>query len=89
MTLAVTAVSGQLGREIAQKLIALPGGAAVIGLARTPTKVTDLGIEVRPGDYDQPKQLETSLRGVDALVIVSGLAPPDARMNYARKLVTL
>lgn len=87
MTYAVTAVSGQLGAEIARKLIALPGGARVIGLARTPARVTDLGIEVRPGDYDQPEQLQTSLTGVDALVIVSGMAPPEGRIQQHRNVI--
>lgn len=87
MTYAVTAVSGQLGLEIARKLIALPGDAPVIGLARTPAKVTDLRIEVRPGDYDQPEQLQTSLAGVDALVIVSGMAPPEERIQQHRNVI--
>jgi NAD(P)H dehydrogenase (quinone) len=87
MTLAVTAVSGQLGHEIATKLIALPGGAPVIGLARTPAKVTDLGIDIRPGDYDQPDQLKTSLHGVDALVIVSGMAAPEDRIQQHRNVI--
>ncbi|UYV38091.1 SDR family oxidoreductase [Rhodobacteraceae bacterium D3-12] len=86
-TFAVTAVSGQLGHEIARKLIALPGGASVIGLARTPTKVTDLGVELRPGDYDQPDQLQTSLEGVDALLIVSGMAPPEDRIQQHRNVI--
>lgn len=86
-TYAVTAVSGQLGHEIARKLIALPGGDPVIGLARTPAKVTDLGIEVRPGDYDEPDQLKASLEGVDALVIVSGMAPPEDRIQQHRNVI--
>lgn len=87
MTYAVTAVSGQLGHEIARKLIALPGTTPVIGLARTPEKVIDLGVEVRPGDYDQPEQLRTSLQGVDALVIVSGMAPPEDRIQQHRNVI--
>jgi len=87
MTYAVTAVSGQLGREITCKLIALPGGAPVIGLARSPGKVSDLGIEVRPGDYDRPGQLQTSLAGVDALVIVPGMAPPENRIQQHRNVI--
>lgn len=86
-TYAVTAVSGQLGREIASKLIDLPGDATVIGLARTPGNVTDLAIDVRPGDYDQPEQLEVSLKGVDALVIVSGMAPPEDRIGQHRNVI--
>jgi NAD(P)H dehydrogenase (quinone) len=86
-TYAVTAVSGQLGREIARKLIDLPGDAPVIGLARTPENVSDLAIDVRPGDYDQPEQLETSLKGVDALVILSGMAPPEDRIQQHRNVI--
>ncbi|WP_272010407.1 NAD(P)H-binding protein [Roseovarius sp. ZX-A-9] len=87
MTYAVTAVSGQLGRAIAEKLKALPQGRPVIGLARTPGKVSGLGIELRPGDYDQPEQLQTSLKGVDALVIVSGMAPPEERIQQHRNVI--
>ena len=54
MTIAVTAVSGQLGGEIARKLIDMSNGEAVIGLARTPGNAQNLGIEVRDGDYGQP-----------------------------------
>ncbi|MEP1327341.1 NAD(P)H-binding protein [Pseudophaeobacter sp.] len=87
MTVAVTAVSGHLGREIALKLIAQTDSPPVIGLARTPGHVTDLGIEVRPGDYDQPEQLETSLAGVDALVIISGMAAPEDRIQQHRNVI--
>ena len=87
MTVAVTAVSGHLGREIALKLVAQTDSPPVIGLARTPGHVTDLGIEVRPGDYDQPEQLETSLAGVDALVIISGMAAPEDRIQQHRNVI--
>lgn len=86
-TYAVTAVSGHLGRAIAEKLIALPGDASVIGLARTPGKVTGLAIEVRPGDYDRLEQLQASLAGVDALVIVSCMAPPEERIQQHRNVI--
>lgn len=87
MTVAVTAVSGHLGREIALKLVAQTDSPPVIGLARTPGHVTDLGIEVRPGDYDQPEQLESSLAGVDALVIISGMAAPEDRIQQHRNVI--
>ncbi len=87
MTNAVTAVSGQLGREIATKLARLPGGEPVIGLARTPERAAGLGIEVRPGDYNQPDQLRTSLAGVDRLVLVSGMDAPDARIPQHRNVI--
>ncbi len=87
MTYAVTAVSGQLGRAIAETLVALPGGVPVVGLARSPGKVADLGIDLRPGDYNRPEQLQASLAGVDALVIVSGMAPPDERIQQHRNVI--
>ena len=87
MRYAVTAVSGQLGQEIARKLIERTDHASVIGLARTPGNAPELGIEVRPGDYDQPDALRTSLAGVDALVLVSGMAPPEDRIGQHRNVI--
>jgi NAD(P)H dehydrogenase (quinone) len=87
MRYAATAVSGQLGQEIARKLIERTDHASVIGLARTPGNATELGIEVRPGDNDQPDALRTSLAGVDALVLVSGMAPPEDRIGQHRNVI--
>lgn len=87
MRYAVTAVSGQLGQEIARKLIALTDRSSVVGLARTPGHAPDLGIELRPGDYDKPDALRTSLNGVDALVLVSGMAPPEDRIQQHRNVI--
>lgn len=87
MIYAVTAVSGQLGREIALKLIGKIGASNVIGLARTAARVEGLGIEFRPGDYDKPDDLRASLQGVDALVLVSGMAPPEDRIQQHRNVI--
>ncbi|MGB5558572.1 MAG: NAD(P)H-binding protein [Paracoccaceae bacterium] len=87
MIYAVTAVSGQLGREIALKLIDKVGSENVVGLARTPARAEGLGIEVRPGDYEKPDDLRSSLKGVDALVLVSGIAPPEDRIQQHRNVI--
>ncbi|MBW3097959.1 NAD(P)H-binding protein [Pseudohoeflea coraliihabitans] len=87
MRYAVTAVSGQLGQEIARKLIARTDRWSVIGLARTPANVTELGIDLRPGDYDKPEDLQASLAGIDALVLVSGMAPPEDRIGQHRNVI--
>jgi NAD(P)H dehydrogenase (quinone) len=87
MTIAVTAVSGQLGRAIAQALLDMKLDQPIIGLARTPAKVTGLGIDVRPGDYDQPDDLKASLAGVHTLLLVSGLAAPDVRIQQHRNVI--
>lgn len=87
MTIAVTAVSGHLGRAITQTLTDKPGIETIVGLARTPAKATGLGIEVRPGDYTRPDQLKTSLTGVDTLLLVSGMDAPDARIQQHRNVI--
>ena len=87
MTIAVTAVSGQLGSEIVRALQRLGVGEPIVGLARTPAHVEGLDIEVRPGDYADPVQLTTSLQGVDTLLLVSGNAPPDDRIQQHRNVL--
>ena len=59
--IAVTAASGQLGAAIVNATVELVGPENVVGLARTPSKAAALGVEIRPGDYTQPEQLEQSL----------------------------
>ncbi len=87
MTIAVTAVSGQLGSEIARKLSEMPIDEVVVGLARTPANASNLGIDIRPGDYGQPDQLRSSLAGVDTLLLVSGMDAPDARIQQHRNVI--
>jgi NAD(P)H dehydrogenase (quinone) len=87
MTIAVTAVSGQLGGEMMRALAALNTGDTLIGLARTPDKATGLSIEVRPGDYSDEHQLRLSLAGVDSLLLVSGNEAPDERVGQHRNVL--
>lgn len=87
MTVAITAVSGQLGGAIARNLIKSAGSETIIGLARTPANAKDCGIEIRPGDYGQPDQLRASLAGVDTLLLVSGMDAPDARIQQHRNVI--
>ncbi len=87
MTIAVTAVSGKLGREIAQALLETPGGTPVVGLARTPQKALGLDMEIRPGDYSNPEQLQASLAGIDTLLLVSGIDAPEERIQQHRNVI--
>lgn len=84
---AVTAASGNLGAEIVKSAIDLVGRDRVVGLARTPSKARSLGVEIRPGDYSSPEQLEASLRGIDAVLLVSGMDPPDERAEQHRNVI--
>lgn len=87
MTIAVTAVTGQLGSAIAEALIAMNTGETILGLARSPAKAKGLGIEIRPGDYDDAGQLRASLAGVDTLLLVSGMAAPEDRIGQHRNVI--
>lgn len=86
-TIAVTAASGQLGSAIVEATVAIVGSKRVIGLARTPANAKSLGVDVRPGDYDSPDDLEQSLRGVDTLLLVSGMDAPDKRVGQHRNVI--
>lgn len=87
MKIAVTAASGQLGKEIVKSLLALLGKDDVIGLARTPSNAEDLGIEIRPGDYNDKSMLERSLKSVDTLLLVSGMDDPEKRIEQHRNVI--
>lgn len=83
MSIAVSAVSGQLGAQIVQRLMAT-GQAQIVGLARTPEKVRIDGLEVRPGEYSNQATLARSLSGIETLVMVSLNTPPDERTEQHR-----
>lgn len=87
MTIAVTAVSGQLGAAIANALVAKNTDQPIVGLARTPDHARVKGIDVRPGDYADRDQLEGSLKGVDTLLLVSGNGAPDDRIGEHRNVI--
>jgi NAD(P)H dehydrogenase (quinone) len=59
----------------------------VVGLARTPEKAKHLGVEIRPGDYNQRDVLEESLQSVDAVLLVSGMDAPEKRIEQHRNVI--
>lgn len=87
MKIAVTAANGQLGRAIIQELIAEIGKENVIGIARTPEKAKSLGIEIRKGDYNVYEDFEVALKGVDQVVLVSGMDVPKKRIQQHRNVI--
>ncbi len=88
MTIAVTAVSGQLGDMIARALLEKNDGRPIVGLARSPDKVKLQGIDVRPGEYSDTSSFEASLAGVDTLVMVSLNTSPEVRTDQHRSALT-
>jgi NAD(P)H dehydrogenase (quinone) len=84
--IAIAAASGQLGSESVRATSRIAGKENVIGLARTPSKADSLDVEVRTGDYES-SELENSLHDVDTLLLVSGMAAPDKRINQHRNVI--
>lgn len=87
MKIAITAASGKLGAEIVKATVALVSKENVIGLARTPEKAQHLGVEIRPGDYNDRETLTQSLQSVDVLLLVSGMDAPDKRIEQHRNVI--
>lgn len=87
MKIAITAVTGQLGRAICDELAAQIGPENCIGLCRDPASVEIQGIELRPGDYNDRDGLKSSLAGADALLLVSGNDRPDKRIGQHRNVI--
>ena len=71
MTLAITGASGALGRLILQQLATRGPGETVVALARSPEKLTGLGVEARRFDYNDEATLAPALAGVTTLMLVS------------------
>lgn len=74
MTIAVTGASGQLGRLVADQLLASVDPTEVVLLTRDPAKLADLaerGATVRAADFGQPEGLVAALEGVDRLLLIS------------------
>ncbi|GHB77466.1 NAD(P)-dependent oxidoreductase [Psychrosphaera saromensis] len=87
MKIAITAASGNLGSAIIKATTSLLAKENIIGLARTPEKAKHLGIEIRPGDYNDKGMLEASLQSIDTLLLVSGMDAPDKRIEQHRNVI--
>ena len=87
MNIGITAASGHLGAAIVKATLDILPKENVIGLARTPEKAAHLGIEVRPGDYNDKGALEKSLQSVDTLLLASGMDDPEKRITQHRNVI--
>ena len=87
MKIAVTSVSGQLGASIAKALIKEIGKENVIGIARTPEKAKHLDIEIRKGDYNSRTDFDAAIKGVDKVLLVSGMDQPQKRIQQHRNVI--
>ncbi|MEP2026343.1 NAD(P)H-binding protein, partial [Reichenbachiella sp.] len=87
MKIAVTSASGQLGAAIVKQLIKEIGSNYVVGIARTPENAKHLGIEIRKGDYNNREQFDEALKGIDTVLLVSGMDAPEKRIQQHRNVI--
>ena len=81
MKLAVTAASGQLGRTVIDHLKTVHPVENIIGIARTPEKAADLGVEVRQGSYGDRDAFAEALEGVEAVLLISATTRRKNELN--------
>jgi NAD(P)H dehydrogenase (quinone) len=82
MTIAITGASGQIGRRVAELLLADHAVAPsdLILITRSPDAVADLGTAVRHGDFGDAASLPAAFAGADRALIIS-TSPPGDRVD--------
>ena len=76
MTVAVTGASGQLGRRVADLVLASLDPGDVVLLTRSPETLAaqaERGVAVRRADFDEPASLVDALAGVDRVLLISAV----------------
>ncbi|ASS93116.1 SDR family oxidoreductase [Peribacillus simplex] len=74
MKILVTGATGKLGSKVVETLLKTVPASQLAVSVRNLEKAEDLrarGVEVRHGDFDQPKTLDSAFSGIDRLLIIS------------------
>ncbi|WP_179335485.1 SDR family oxidoreductase [Winogradskyella costae] len=87
MKIAVTSASGHLGSAIVKALLKATKKENVIAIARTTEKAEHLGVEVRKGDYNSREGFNAALKGIDTVLLVSGMDEPQKRIQQHRNVI--
>ncbi len=87
MKIAVTAASGQLGSAIVKEAKNQLGDRSVVGIARNPEKAAHLGVEIRRGDYNSQEDFQDALKGIEVVLLVSGMDTPDKRIKQHQNVI--
>lgn len=88
MKIGITGATGHFGSEVLRYLAEKVNQSEIIALARTPKQATlanELGVEVRPADFDDFDTLVNSFKGIDRLAIVSTMEPNDQKRFIQHK----
>lgn len=87
MKVAVTAASGKLGSAIVNELKKEIGPENITAIVRNPDKASHLGIEIKKGDYNSKEDLISTLNGINALLLISGMDTPEKRITQHRNVI--
>jgi len=87
MKVAVCTASGNLGSAIVESLKVEIGKENIVGIARTPEKAAFLDVEIRKGDYNSKADFISALKGIDVVLLVSGMDHPDKRIEQHRNVI--
>jgi NAD(P)H dehydrogenase (quinone) len=71
MIIGITGATGQLGRQVVEKLKEKVPADSIVALVRSTQKAADLDVETREADYEKPQTLEVALKGIDTLLLIS------------------
>jgi NAD(P)H dehydrogenase (quinone) len=77
----ITGATGRFGSQVVEFLSQRVPTNKIVALARDPNKLQALaekGVDIRQGDYLNPRSLEEAFTGVERLLLVSALAFTDA-----------
>jgi NAD(P)H dehydrogenase (quinone) len=88
MKIGISGASGRLGGATVAELKSRAPDAQLVGISRSPDKLSALGIEARFGDFDQPDSLTEAFAGLDRLLIIpTGDMRPDVRATQGRDAI--
>ena len=88
MKIGISGASGKLGAATVAALKLHAPDAQLVGISRSPDKVSALGIEARFGDFDQPDSLTTAFAGLERLLIIpSGDMRPVVRATQGHDAI--
>jgi len=87
MKIAVCAANGKLGASVVKELSKAIGKESIIGIVRTPEKAAHLGIELRKGDYNSLEDFNAALKGIDSVLLISGMDDAQKRIQQHRNVI--